>query len=425
MNVLVIDHSKVFRTIWDKMAIRLGHEPITVASAEDALEVLRDRHIDLICVSLSLPGLDGINFTKAVRLQPQHKNIPVILLTATEEKVVREKAFGAGVTEIHNKKDVDAIVKRVKKYAREARERVSGRVLYVEDSNVVAHMMLKILKEMHLETVHFTSADEAYEAFKQSNFDLIISDILVEGKMTGVGLVGQVRELNGDKARVPILAISGDDDAARRIELFRLGVNDFITKPVIKEEVMARVTNLITSKQLFDQVKQQQKNLYELAMVDPLTGLYNRNSLREFASKYFMEATRHDLPLSLLLIDIDHFKKINDTHGHLTGDQVLEEVGGFLKGACRQEDFAARFGGEEFLIILPHCNLQQAADKAQALREQIEALKPAGLLVTASLGVTSRPKGEAMSMEEMFRIADEAVYQAKEQGRNRVVCRTR
>src|SRR5690606_24150333 len=106
--------------------------------------------------------------------------------------------------------------------------------------------------------------DEAFEAFQKANYDLIVSDIMVEGQMSGVGLVTRIREMDGDKARVPILAVSGLDDSVRRTELFRLGINDFISKPVMKEEVTARVTNLITNKQLFDQVKTQQQHLYEL-----------------------------------------------------------------------------------------------------------------------------------------------------------------
>ena len=423
MNVLVVDHSKVFRAVWDRNALRLGIEPITASNAEEALEVLREKRVDLACVSLSLPGMDGIDLVQVMRRIPPLKNLPVILLTSTEDMDMRERAFAAGVTEIHEKKDVESLLQRVKRFVREHHRDVTGRVLYIEDSNTVAHVMMGILAEMQLEVDHFPSADAAWLAFQDSNYDLIISDIMVEGQMSGVGLVSRIRESQGDKSRVPILTVSSLDDQARRIQLFKLGANDFITKPVVKEEVMARVTNLINAKQLLDQVRQQQKHLYELAMVDPLTGLYNRNSLREFAHKYFQEATRHDFSLALMLIDIDHFKLINDTHGHLMGDTVLEEMGAFLKRTIREEDFAARYGGEEFLLILPHCGLEAACEKAQAVRAEIEELHPGNLDVTASIGVSARPKGEAVGLEELFRVADKAVYQAKEMGRNRVVCR--
>lgn len=423
MNVLVIDPSKVFRTVWDRMVLRIGHEPVSVPSGAEGLAELRQRHIDLVCVSLSLPDMDGIEFCAELRKQPQLRNIPVILLTSTEDKMARQAAFEAGVTEIHSKTDVEGLLARVKKFVAETQRDISGRVLYIEDSSVVAHVMIKILKAMKLEVDHFTSADEAYDAFQNANYDLIISDIMVEGQMSGVGLVTRIREMDGDKSRVPILAVSGLDDSLRRTELFRIGINDFISKPVMKEEVTARVTNLITNKQLFDQVKTQQRHLYELAMRDQLTGLYNRNSLKEFAGKYFTEAARHDFSLSLLLIDLDHFKEINDTHGHLIGDTVLEHVGEMLRQGCREEDFAARFGGEEFLVILPHCDLASASAKAELIRKEIEMLEPAGIHLTASIGVTTRPKGKAAEMEALFRVADQAVYEAKGRGRNCVVAR--
>lgn len=423
MNVLVVDHSRLFRAVWERNALRLGIEPVSAASAEEALEILRERRIDYVCCSLSLPGMDGVDFCKVMRRNPQLKNTPVVLMSATEDQALRQRAFEAGITEIHDKKDVEELLQRVKRFAREHHRDVTGRVLYVEDSSVVAHVMVRILTEMHLEVDHFVSADQALEAFDANNYDLVISDIVVEGQTSGVGLVSRIRELTNDKARVPILTMSSLDDQARRIQLFRLGANDFLTKPVVKEEVVARVTNLITAKQLLDRVHEQQQYLHNLAMFDPLTGLYNRNSLREFAHKYFADATRQDHALALILIDLDHFKKVNDTHGHLKGDEVLEEVGSFLKRAIRDEDFAARYGGEEFLLLLPHCNLQAACEKAQSLRAEIEELRPGGLDLTASIGVAARPKGEAQNMEDLFRIADAAVYQAKEMGRNRVVCR--
>lgn len=425
MNVLVIDPSKLFRTIWDRMVLRIGHEPISVGTGEAGLKALRERHIDLVCVSLSLPDMDGIDFCRELRRMKQLKQLPVIMLTSTGDKSIRDEAFQAGATEIHSKTDVEALLNRVKRFVEEKSSEVSGRVLYIEDSSVVAHVMLGILREMRLDVDHFTSADEAFENFQKLNYDLIISDIMVEGQMSGVGLVTRIREMEGDKSRVPILAVSGLDDTVRRTELFRLGINDFISKPVMKEEVRARVTNLINSKQLFDQVKMQQKHLYELAMRDPLTGLFNRNSLEEMAERKLAEAVEMDAPLSLLLLDLDHFKDINDVHGHLVGDAVLEEVGELLRRNIRDEDYAARFGGEEFLLIMPHCDLASAAAKAELIRQDLETLEPQGLMMTGSIGVSSRQRGSGaeVTLESLFRIADQAVYEAKAKGRNRVVAK--
>lgn len=421
MNILIVDHSKVFKAVWDRMILELGHQPVTVSDAEHALEIIRERRIDIVLASLSLPGMDGIDLCREIRRHPQNNNVPFVLLTSNADQQLREQAFEAGVTEIQSKTDVNETYRRLKKSLEELKRPVTGRILYIEDSQVVAHVMMKILIQMNLEVDHFKSAEEAFEAFQHVNYDLIISDIVVQGSMSGVGLVNRIRELPTDKARVPILAVSGMDDTARRIELFRLGVNDFISKPAIEEEVVARVTNLITNKQLFDQVKAQQQHLYELAMIDQLTGLYNRNFFNEFAPKYLSEAVRHDFELSLLMIDIDHFKRINDTRGHLAGDMVLAAIGELLRAHSREEDFAARYGGEEFVLMLRHCALEDACRRAEQLRAEVAALNPEGISLTVSIGCTARPHGREVTLEELFKLADGAVYDAKNAGRNCVV----
>jgi diguanylate cyclase (GGDEF)-like protein len=169
-------------------------------------------------------------------------------------------------------------------------------------------------------------------------------------------------------------------------------------------------------------IEKQGKKLYELAMKDQLTKLYNRHYLLEIAAKTIKEAERFGKPLSIIVIDIDHFKKLNDSHGHQVGDQVLASVAEFLMAAMRSFDVAARFGGEEFVLLLSHCALVEAQAKAEDLREKIQHLQPSGLQVTASFGVSSLEliSGEA-SFNALFKLADNAVYQAKGEGRNRVI----
>ena len=421
MHILIVDHSKVVRTVWNKMVADLGHLSVAVENAEEALHALQGQEVEFICASLSLPGANGIALCRQVRALPRHHKTPFILLTSTQDKTVRQEAFEAGVTEIQEKMDKEQLEARLKQYLSEEQQELKGRVLYIEDSMVAAHIMIKILRKMNLQVDHFPSADEALAVFEKNDYDLIVSDILLEGVMSGVGLVNRVRSYLSDKRRVPILALSGMDEASRRIELFRLGVNDYIAKPPIEEEVRARVRNLIISKQLFDQVHEQSKQLYLLAMEDPLTHLYNRTGLNEFGARYFSEASQNDSPLSLLIIDLDHFKNINDTHGHTAGDGVLARTGEMLKQACREGDLAARVGGEEFILILNQCGVEEATRQAEGIRKKIEGLKPDGIPVTASIGVTSRPLGKDVKFDDLFKVADRAVYEAKNQGRNKVV----
>lgn len=420
MNILMVDHSKVFRAMWRRMAAAAGHEPIMVTDGGQGLDTLRNRAVDLVCASLTLSDMTGIEFCRQARAMRGVDGIPILLMTSAEDKGIRHAAFEAGMTDIHPRTDVERLFRHVQRYAEGTIRTCSGRVLYVEDSNTVAAVMLRVLGGMNLEVDHYTSASEACDAFDTERYDLVISDIMVDGDMSGIGLVRSIRAACPDCMRTPILAISGIEDNNRRIELFRLGINDFISKPVLDEEVQARVTHLITNRQLIEQVEDQRRHLYELAMTDQLTGLYNRNSLAEFAGRALAEAERHDFPLSVALIDIDHFKTINDMHGHLVGDEVLCAIGESLLEDTRTEDCAVRFGGEELLLILTHCDLADAATHAERIRARIESMHPCGLDVTASLGVAARPMGRTVAFEQLLRSADEAVYEAKGNGRNRV-----
>ncbi|MGB9430412.1 MAG: diguanylate cyclase [Gammaproteobacteria bacterium] len=420
MNILIVDHSKVFRTVLHKMVAGLGHNAISVPTAEEALDVLHKESVGMVCAALTLPGMDGITLCQQLRALPQYLKTPYILLTSTEDQRLRHEAFEAGVTEIQERTEASELTDHLSRFFQEESQDVRGRVLYIEDSQVASHIMIKLLTLMNLHVDHFRMADEALEAFEKQDYDLIISDILLEGSISGVGLVNRVRNLSTPKRRVPILALSGMDDPSRRIELFRLGVNDYATKPPLEEEVRARVRNLIINKQLLDQVEKQSHQLYQLAMKDQLTGLYNRNSLREFAPKYFSNAARYDYPLSLLVIDLDHFKNINDSHGHLAGDKALAKTGEMLRRACREGDLAARVGGEEFVVLLNHCGTEDARRRAEHICTAIAELRPEGVSVTASIGVTGRPHGRDVKFEELFKVADHAMYEAKKQGRNRV-----
>ncbi|MDH5369202.1 MAG: diguanylate cyclase, partial [Gammaproteobacteria bacterium] len=212
--------------------------------------------------------------------------------------------------------------------------------------------------------------------------------------------------------------VSGETDQTKRTTFLRNGANDFILKPYDTDELVVRASNLIKNKKILEQVKIQKRELLQLAMTDQLTSLYNRHSLFDIGPKYLSDAKRNKFPVSLVVIDLDHFKNVNDTHGHATGDVVLKSIGQVLKEQCRTEDFVARFGGEEFVMLLSHCDIDFAFTKAENLREKVEAAQPAGLTITASLGVAAMDESD--DFNSLFEKADKAVYEAKESGRNKV-----
>ena len=214
--------------------------------------------------------------------------------------------------------------------------------------------------------------------------------------------------------------MTGHDDANLRIKLLHAGINDYVTKPPIEEELAARVNNLITNKRLADQVRKQQRSLFNIAMTDQLTTCHNRHSLSDYAPKYIKDAVRYDYPLSVMILDLDFFKRINDEFGHTTGDIVLSDIGKLLMATCRQGDIVSRIGGEEFLILLPHCNIYDALHKAENIRSMIELSEPAGLNITASIGIASLIKQHNEDFDNLYKAADSAVYQSKENGRNQI-----
>jgi len=423
MKALIAEPGKAYRQLLETVCHAVGFKPAFVTSASEALQHLSLYPVDLVLTSLQLQDSDGITFCKKIRALGDTKHTPVILLTAEESKTIVEPATQAGITEIFHKSDIP----RLQTYLNGLISRASthsnmdARVLYVEDCLSVAQLTIHILEEMGLTVDHFTHAEHACEAFRTTNYDLLLTDILLAGDMSGIGLVRAIRSTEDNNNRIPVLAMSAQDDSARKIESLNCGANDYVAKPILKEELVARVHNLITNKKLLDKLTAQQHLLQELAMTDQLTELYNRHFLMELAPKHISEAFRHKHPLSLIVIDLDNFKIINDTHGHSMGDIVLTQTAQLLKTTCRNEDIAARFGGEEFVLILRHCDAESARKKAELLRMNISDLNPEGIEISASFGVAELPQETVCKFDTLFSAADHAVYEAKARGRNCVV----
>jgi two-component system cell cycle response regulator len=374
-----------------------------------------------VCLDLHLPDIDGIEVCRRLRDEATTRLLPVILLTSVEDSEALRASFDAGVTEVlHKSAGLSELHRAITHFVEQLGRRVTGRVLYVEDSPTAAHLTMHVLKQMQIDIVYHERADEALASFEADDFDLVITDVVLEGAMSGLSLVRAIRKLDGEKARVPVLALSAFDDPARRVELLRSGANDYVSKPVLQEELVARVGNLICSKQLFDQVQAQQRELATLAVTDALTGLYNRRYLASASAQQIANALRHRDPLSLVVLDLDHFKRINDEHGHTQGDAVLAEVGKLLSNEARKGDICARIGGEEFVVLLPKCLRHDAIAKAHRLREAIAELRPGGIEVTASLGVATFEADSDASFDDLFKRADGAAYASKRNGRNRV-----
>lgn len=424
MKVLILESGRLFQKILQDLLIELGCTVSCVRTGEQGLELLinttDDTKYDLIIASQHIFDKSGAKFIEYCK--NSDRNTPIILLTSEPNDTLLNNARAAGIKDIFPKTNITYLKSSIRYYIQGKKniDIQDGRILYVEDSASVAHIVTKYLKKLNLEVTHFSSAEEAFHAFTDNEYDLVITDVMLEGTMDGLSLVRMIRASNTDAAKTPILAMTGHDDAQLRIDLFNAGINDYVTKPPIEEELAARVNNLITNKRLADQVRLQQRSLFNIAMTDQLTTCHNRHSLSDYAPKYIKDAVRYSHPLSVMILDLDFFKNINDEFGHATGDIVLTGIGKLLMSTCRQGDIVARIGGEEFLILLPHCGIYDAMRKAENIRSMIELAEPEGLKVTASIGLASLIKQHDNDFDNLYKAADSAVYNSKENGRNQV-----
>ena len=424
MRVLLIENSRLYLEFLSRLFDDLGFVATTASDVDGAETLLARGEIDLVCMNRYFRGADAIGFVRESRALLAR--IPVLLLTSDHGPTTRDEALAAGITEVIQKASVPEMEQQIRgfvvQYLRSDLRR--GQVLYVEDSRTEAAVVTQLLRSMGLKVDHYHTAEDAIEQFdRHEGYDLVISDVLLKGEKSGLSLVGHIRGQPNDKARVPVLTVTGFDDVKRRIELLRAGTSDYIVKPVIQEELTVRVNNLISNKQLLDKVLAQQSQLHELAVTDQLTGCRNRRGFRADAEAWLTQRTSRD-SAGVLMLDIDHFKRINDTWGHDTGDQVLAAVGGLLRRELNDGAIVSRFGGEEFAILLPGVNRNRAMTAARLIRGEIEALKPGGRTVTASIGVTALVVNDHDTLDRALSAADTALYRAKQRGRNRVSWRT-
>lgn len=347
MEALILESSKFWQRLLSDTLSGLNFDTDVFAEGIACLEYAETKSYDIILVSLHLKDMTGIEFCKQFcERRPNHP--PIVLLTSNETDETVSEAIRAGATEVFFKSKVKNLTECLEGYARKSEHRgnLVARVLLAEDSMPVATFTRKCLAERGMEVEVFDSGEAAWEAYQQNHYDLLMVDVVLSGTMTGLNLVRLVRQMpDNHRARVPILAFSALTNQRRTVELLNAGASDYLPKPFIEEELLVRAGNLVMNYKLLDQVERQRRHLQRMALTDQLTGLYNRHCLMEFAPKTIGEAVRHGYDISVAVIDLDHFKNINDTYGHQAGDAVLAEVAHLLKCNTRKEDIVARFGG--------------------------------------------------------------------------------
>ncbi len=418
LSALIIDGSTSYQQIATQLLRQAGFADVQCASTgQDGLALARQQTFHLVCGSYHLPDCSGSELCGQLRALPGYEYTSVIILTAEDNPRILKQVLLAGATDIFLKNNLADLETYLQRFSERENRILSGRVLFIEDSRVLQEVIVDLLTDMGLDVDAYTHAEGAWEAFVAGHYDLVITDIMLEGTMTGISLIRKIRRWHDVSGDVPIIAASGFDNLSRKIELFHLGVNDYIAKPIIREELRQRVYNHITAYQGMLELRAQQQSLQSLAMLDEVTHLFNRHALREFSQKYFAEAHRFNRPLTMAVVDIDHFRQINAQHGTDVADSILGDFGIWLKRFVRAEDIVARWSGDEFVFLFAACELAAAETLMQRLQTRLAQISFNNTTITVSIGLAEM-SGEASSLSTLFEQADSAMYRAKMAGRN-------
>jgi len=250
MEILLVDDNTLLHGILTGGLTGSGANVRFCADLASAREATADTAFAFVCVALHLPDGDGIALARNLRAQPGYRHTPIVLLTSSESTETYREAISSGVTDVFLRRDVGQLVEFMKRFTL-LRAPLQGRVLYVEDTRSQRELLTHMLSGNGLEVRAFANAESAWEQYADTPFDLVISDLVLSGQMSGIEFINRIRRLEGASGDVPILAVTAFDDISRRIELFYLGVTDYVIKPVIEEELLARVGNLIARQRLY------------------------------------------------------------------------------------------------------------------------------------------------------------------------------
>jgi two-component system, cell cycle response regulator len=449
-RVLVVDDILANVRLLEAKLTAEYFEVHTAMNGVDALESVQRVKPDIVLLDVMMPGMDGIEVCRRIKGNPQTHHIPVVMVTALDQPDDRVRGLEAGADDFLTKPVSDlALFCRVKSLVRlkmltdELRSRAAagesmglvkvveqdvlgqepGKILLIDNrNNLLARIKGTIGKRHEIKSID----DPQLALFEatENGYELIIVNLDFDN-FDGLRLCSQLRSLERTR-QVPILIIVDPDDHERLLRALDMGVNDYLLRPVDKQELMARVNTQIKRWRYTEQLRSNVKQSIEMAVTDALTGLYNRRFMEKQLSALTLNAANRGKPLSLLVVDVDYFKSINDNHGHDVGDRVLQELAARLREGLRNLDLPCRTGGEEFIVVLPDTDKTVALRVGERVRKLIGAkpfnagAKSGPLTITVSIGVASF-EGAEDSMESLLKRGDEALYQAKREGRNRVI----
>jgi two-component system cell cycle response regulator len=425
------------------------YDVLTATSGEEALQRVAQDSPDLVLLDVMMPGMDGFEVCRRIKANPAYAHIPVVMVTALTDSTDKVRGLEAGADDFLSKPVNDtALMARVRSLVRlkmtvdewRARSNTANQLGIVEDNTTVmnerveeARILIiddqqfeadKIAETLHRDNdivVPVDSGIKAMELVSVHDFDLIIVSLNLKNE-DGLRLCSHLKS-NERTRSVPILMVATEDDLDRVARGLEIGAHDYIMRPVDRNEILARARTQIRRRRFQERLQANYQVSLSMALTDPLTGLYNRRYMEVHLLKLIQKNAESKKHLCVLILDIDHFKKINDTYGHGVGDEVLKTIAFRLKDSLRSFDLVARLGGEEFVAILPDTNEEMSQFVAERLRRSIGerpvmCSAPGGeITVTTSIGGAYIEPG-AHTVQAIIDRADKVLYVAKESGRN-------
>lgn len=423
---------------------------VTAFNGAECLAKIGEAAPDIVLLDVMMPGMDGFEVCRRIKANVATTHIPVVMVTALDQPSDRVAGLEAGADDFLTKPvDDSALFARVRSLVRlkmmtdELRMRETtgqnmglldssganadgskpSRILVIEDRAESAAWFRTVLKAPH-EITAVETFEEALIRVRGGDFDLVIVSLGVRG-FDGLRLCSQLRSLPEGR-NVPILVVVSDGDKRKLNQALEMGVNDYLTRPIDPNELTARVRTQLRKKHYADRLRHNVQLSLEMAITDQLTGLHNRRYMARHLDNLISSSKRSGKPLSFVIMDIDFFKSINDSYGHDVGDEVLKEFASRIAANVRGIDLACRYGGEEFVVVMPDTDVAAAFNVAERLRHEVEVTPiaisrdPGKLRVTVSMGI-AKSEGAEDTAEGLLYRADQALYRAKRTGRNRVV----
>ncbi len=423
-SILIVDDSDLMRKLIKKELEPDGYSFFLARNGEEALAIAEKEHIDLVTLDIEMPVMNGYDVCKKLRINDKTQDIPVIIVSSRDDQKEKEKGFGVGAIEYFVKPFSPGNLRLfISNLFRAIEQKKFGRIAVVDNEPTTGHILKYSLKKRGYVAYLLRTGREFMKFLESNPVDIIIA----EYDLPDTKAIDLFRDLgkNENLKFTPKIIVTSASRKDELIEALNNGADDYICKPFDMEELFARVQAHLRVRYLHQELKEKNRILQELSITDGLTGLLNRGYVEKRLRSEYSRSIRGGYALSCIMADIDNFKSINDTYGHDLGDLVLREIAQIMVNSSRISDIVGRYGGEEFILLLPNTTYKGALVVADRIRNTVMKhtfIKgDTALTRTISLGVSSFPETVANNENELVKLADMALYSAKKNGKNMVV----